>query len=436
MNKQYWFFIDTYVHICRKKNSVLLYNSLNGKALKFSRDKDQKILNLLKYLRSPKKLQVIRLTNKELHVPVIYEFVQTIRDYFMGDLIETSFSKRKPIQFMPIISIKNDVNLLKNNTNGSVGENAMEYLTQICLYINYACPLECDICSRAYKQFSCCTMEKNGNNELDILKIKKLLEETSSSPLINLNILGGNIFKYSKFRELTGIINHLPTQKVYYTHYLNVSDASSNLKLLNPRSSSLKILVPFPLDEENFKTAVDTFKNTKVKSKFIFVIQSAEEFEKAEALISSFQIHDYEFQPFFNGQNLDFFMEGVFTNKEEILEAKPKMKDIYANSVVNSLNFGRLTILSNGHIHANVNAPRLGILGKDSIYDVLYKEMYHGKSWRRIRKHVEPCKHCTFQALCPPLSNYTYALGKNNLCHNTPSYEDAKEVQKRPEMTM
>ncbi len=52
-----------------------------------------------------------------------------------------------------------------------------------------------------------------------------------------------------------------------------------------------------------------------------------------------------------------------------------------------------------------------------TIHGRTYKEMYRGKSWRRIRKKVEPCKKCTFEALCPPLSNYEYALGANNLCH-------------------
>jgi pseudo-rSAM protein len=416
--KQYWFYIETYVHISLKKDSLILYNSLSGEALEYL--ENEEILNLVKKLKSPKNLQVILLNEKELTDPDISQFVNDVRRSFMGDLIDRSYSKGKPVQMMAIIKIKKDVKYLKRTDTRSVGEDLMESLNQIFLYINDECEQDCDICSKGYKQYPCCTTKKNGKGEQDITKIKKLLEEISSCPLINLNILGGDIFKYSKFKELTGIINHLPAQKIYHAHYLNVTKENSQLKFLNPRSSSLKILVPFPVNEEKLKSVLEIVMNTRLSSKFVFILQSEEEFEKAEFLISSLQIADHEFQPFFNGKNLDFFMEGVFTEKEEILTSKPKMKDIYANSVVNSLNFGRLTILSNGHIHANVNAPRLGILGKDSIYDVLYKEMYHGKSWRRVRKNVDPCKHCTFQALCPPLSNYTYAMGRNNLCHTNP----------------
>jgi pseudo-rSAM protein len=107
----------------------------------------------------------------------------------------------------------------------------------------------------------------------------------------------------------------------------------------------------------------------------------------------------------------------VFVDKEDLQEAKPTCREIYARQLVNPLHFGTLTVLSNGHIHANINVSRLGILNHDSIYEVVYKEMYRGNSWRRIRKRVEPCKRCTFEALCPPLSNYEYAFGRNNLCH-------------------
>lgn len=415
--RQWWLCIETYVHISLKKRSLLLYNSLSGKALEYSGD--EKILTLVKKLKSPRNLQVILLTEKELNDPVISQFVYDLRRHFMGDLIDTSYSEGKPIQMMPITKIHQDANFLKSKDERSVGEGLLDNLNQISLYINNECEQNCDICSKGYRQFPCCTIKNNGKGELDIENIKKLFDEISGRPPANLNILGGNIFAYSKFIELTGRINRLSPQIIYYCNYLNVNQKSRNLRFLNPGTSSLKILVHFPINEEKLKTALEIVKNSNLNSRFVFIVQSEEEFEKSSAVISSLGIDNPDFQPFFNGENLDFFMEGVFVSKEEILESKPKMNDIYTNSVLNSLNFGRLTVLSNGHIYANVNASRLGILGKDSIYDVLYKEMYHGKSWRRIRKNVEPCKGCTFQALCPPLSNYTYAIGRNNLCHKS-----------------
>jgi pseudo-rSAM protein len=415
MQKKYWFYIDTYVHVSLKKESLLLYNSLTGKTLEYPGK--QKILNLVKKLQSKKNLQVTVLKENDLKYPEISRFVNDVRRYFMGDLIDASYSKGKPVQMMPIIKIQTDVKYLKKEDGRSVGEDLMRYLNEISLYINNDCEQNCGICSTGFRQFPCCTLGKNKKGELDIMEIERLVGALKGASLINLNILGGNIFKYTKFEEFLFIINPLHGQKTFHSHYLNLIENSSKLKLLDPNTSFLKILVTFPINKEKLKTALDIVRNTNLKSKFIFVIQSEKEFEKAEAVISILNIENHDFQPFYNGENLPFFKENIFTEKEEIFAAKPKMKDIYTNSTVNTLNFGRLTILNNGHIYANVNASRLGILGKDSIYDVLYKEMYHGKSWRRVRKNVEPCKHCTFEALCPPLSNYNHAIGRNNLCH-------------------
>ena len=424
--KKYWFYIETYVSISLKEEALLLYNSFSGEVLEYFRNKT--ILNLVKKIKSPKNLQVILLNEEELNDPDISQFVDDVRTYFMGDLIDTSYSKGKPVQMIPIIKIQKDVKYLKKEGIRSVGEGLLENLNQIFLYINNECEQNCDICPKGYTQFPCCTVKKNGNCELDISKIKKLLEETSSCSVAYINIMGGNIFVYSEFAQLAAIINRLSPKIFYFSNYLNLNHEIRNLKFINPRTSSLKVLVPFPFNEEKLKTTLEIVKNSKLNSRFVFIVQSEEEFEKSSAVITSLGIDNSDFQPLYNGENLNFFMEGVFATKEEILGAKSKMNDIYTNSVLNSQNFGRLTILSNGHIHANVNAPRLGILGKDSIYDVLYKEMYHGKSWRRIRKNVEPCKHCTFQALCPPLSNYTYAIGRNNLCHVMPDVSNIKNI--------
>lgn len=412
--KDYWFLIEPYVHISIKNDSLLLYNSLTGEALLYDREKP--VIDLVRQMLAPQNQQVVLLKKESLEHPTISRFVSDTRKYFMGDIIDTSYSKGKPIQMMPVVSIGRDVKFLKTNPWLSVGENVLSYLTEIFLYINNKCNQKCLICGHAYKQFPCCTIKQDNKGEADLSKIKGLLDEVMGSQLSNLNILGGNIFAYSKFIELAGLINHLPAQKTYYTHYANILEENGKLKYLNPKSSVLKVLAPAPLDQDKLTKAVDYLKKTGIESQFIFVVQNEEEFNKAETVISALKIDNSDYQPFYNGNNLEFFEKNVFTTEEEILAAKPTMKNIFTNSVVNKLNFGRLTILSNGYIYANVNAHRLGVLGKDSVYDALYKEMYHGKSWRRIRKNVQPCKHCTFQALCPPLSNYNYALGKNNLC--------------------
>jgi uncharacterized protein len=415
----YWFFIDTYVHIKIKKDSLLLYNSLTGKALQYF--KEEKILKLVKRMLLPKNQQVALLKKDFLQDPVISQLVSKVRSHFMGDIVATANSKGKPIQMMPVVTVEKDVKFLKRHPDYSIGDNVLSYLTEIFLYINNECDQKCHICSSAYKQFTCCTVKKKNPPIFDMKRIKEILEQTKSASIKRLNILGGDIFKFPSLEELKQMSEVYSREIIFHTHFLNLFEKDGSLKdqlkLFANHSNSLKVYVTFPKKQERFKIALDFFRKEDVNHQFIFIVQDEGEFQEAESIISFFNIKQVNYRPFYNGNNLEFFRENIFVDEKEVLMSKPSLKHIYRNSLVNPSNFGRLTILSNGHIYANVNASRLGVWGKESIYDVLYKEINHGKSWRRIRKNLEPCKRCTFEALCPPLSNYTYAIGRNNLCH-------------------
>jgi pseudo-rSAM protein len=412
--KEYWFYIDTYVHICVKKDWILLYNSLTGKILEY-RNKPE-ILKRIKQLQSPRNLLVIPLTEKEIKHPEVSAFVNDVSSYFMGDLIETAFSKRKPIQLMPIVKIQKDVKYLKNDAGRSVGEDMMKYLTEVTLYLNSECSQQCSICRNGYKQFTCCTARDNHKKELELDKLKDFWEQIKSSSLSNVNILGGDIFAYSRIDGLLDFVKPHAVLKSFYLHYLNAASHSDRLAQLVSDSSQLKILVDFPLKEEALFKAIHTAQRAGLKVVVIFIISKETEFEKAEAMVSSMSIQEPVFQPYYNGKNRKMFEENIYTDREELMESNPSLKEIYSREVINTSNFGRLTILDNSHIYANVNANALGILGKDLIHDIIYKELYNGKSWRKTRKNVMPCKQCVFQSLCPPLSNLNIALGQNNLC--------------------
>ncbi len=90
------------------------------------------------------------------------------------------------------------------------------------------------------------------------------------------------------------------------------------------------------------------------------------------------------------------------------------MEDIYSRQLVND--YGKLTIMADGKIYANLNDPVLGNASKNSLEEVVLKEIKQGKSWKRLRTRVMPCRHCVFQHVCPPISNYELVLKKYNLC--------------------
>jgi pseudo-rSAM protein len=414
---QYWLFIENHVHISLKTRGLLLYNSLTGQCLEYPSHRFPAIMRMGKRLLKPKNLRIVRLRQKDLDDTAVSLFVRDVRESFMGDLLDVSLSDIKPVQLIPIPTVQKEAGRLKKDELRSVGEDMMACLNEISIYLNNRCEQRCHMCARAYRQFSCCTVSRREKErELDITHIQAMLAAAGGSSLSRINLLGGDLFQYSGFKELTEMLNGHSAEKVYHSHYKNVVRREEQLKRINPRSSRLRILVNSSIDQAALKVATEGVGRTGLDCMYIFIVQDEAQFERSEATVLSLGIDRYQFQPFYNGSNLDFFKRNVFFSKEEVLQSRPSMKDIYQNSLVNRLNFGKLTVLIDGGIYANVNRPWLGVLGKHSLYDVLYIEMEKGGSWCRTRRKTQPCRSCTFEALCPPLTNYSHAIGRNNLC--------------------
>lgn len=413
-NKSYWFYLEPYAHISIKDNHILLYNTLNAKSLEYKGQ--AKITELINNLKSRGNLLVAPLLEKELCHPAISKFISQTRGGYFGDIIEASCSKGKPIELMPMLNIQKGIKILKNDPERSAGERIMEYLTEFSIYITNECGQNCSFCGDAYKQLLWCSKLEAPEQELDLAKIEKFAHETKASSLRRVNILGGNILRYSKLKELSALLDTMPAEKAYYLHYLNI-DGKADLSLFKKKWHELNVLVSFPLEQGKFKNALGVLSKAGIKPKYVFMVQNDEEVKRAQAIASRFKIADYSLQPYYNGKNINFFKKNVFISKDEICQAKLTMRDIYGRMAFNPTNWGRVFILNNGDVHANIYQPKIGSLGRDSLYDIIYQEMKSGRSWRRLRTKTEPCKKCVFDVLCPPLSNYEYALKRNNLCN-------------------
>jgi pseudo-rSAM protein len=423
--KPYWFSIETYVHIEVKENALLLYNPLNGAILEYNSQDHPDILRLVKRLLAPKNLQVVDLKPKELENPVIASFLADTRRLFMGEVIEASFSSGKPVQMMPVLALKKEAAKLKHDPERSASEEAMKYLNHLAIYINGQCGQDCASCGNGYKQFASCTKNRH---KMDVHMLADLLRDISGSAIRKLDILGGDIFLHPQYNSIMKRLADFPVTKVFHVHYKNVAgldkeSRTSTLRCLKSDSSRVKLLATPPLDPGLLKEAIDAVAEAGLGYGVGFVIQSEAEFEAVERAIESLGIADAAYLPYFNGSNLDFFKENIFSLKEEILESRPQSREIFANQKINRINFGSLTIMSNRKVFANVNNQRLGTFGIDPLIQFAGKELEHGKSWRKIRAHVSPCKGCAFVSLCPPINNYTYAIGRNDLCFKAQNLE-------------
>jgi len=412
---KYWFYIEPYVHLACKSEDCLLYNTLSGKALIYWNDPD--IAGLVRRLLSSRNSRVIRLNASDLGRKKISTFIKNVREHFMGDLLDTAYSSAKPVQMVHRPKIQKDAERLKKEKGRSVGEGELEYLSEISFYINTECSENCPGCRDYYRQFPCCTRARQGRKDMTPDTLSSLLRQIEGSRVSRINTLGGNIFIHEQLQTLVEILKAQAREVVFYLHFSHLARPDARMDLLDFDRARYQVIFTPPYSPDLFRVARDKVAGHESRTTFVFVVQSDADIQQAKAMIESCGEASYMLKPYFNGENGVFFHESVFMDIEDVLNARPTHKEIYANQVLNRLNFGRLIVMNNGRVYANLNKPSLGNWKKDSIRQILYKEMYHGKSWRRTRMKVEPCWHCIFASLCPPLGNYEFALKKNDLCH-------------------
>lgn len=314
------------------------------------------------------------------------------------------------------------------------GRNAMEYLSRLTLFLNDYCPQDCTICSGAFKQFPCCTAIPNRyfSRELEISKLKTVFAQLHESNLSDLVFLGGNILDYSHLEALLDLVEPLPATTTFYLHYLNVLTHPGRIGLLEEIDGNIKIPVTFPVQLTEFEAAMQAVHDSHFNAQIVYIIQTVEDFEAAQALTALFDIASPCFQPYYNGSNHRFFEDYVYYDSGDIAHSKPSVKEIYARGYINTFNFGSLTIAANGKIYPQINAPALGEMGTDPLRDCIDKELSNDETWKKVRKHVAPCKDCTYKRLCPPISQYSEAIGKYNLCHipvETSDTDSHKSIQ-------
>lgn len=94
----YWFMIEPYVHINIANGYMLLYNTLDKETIISN---NEKVINLLEELLQDENCGVTILKNEQYRQNDIHSFITNLREKYMGDIIDISLSKGKPIQILP-----------------------------------------------------------------------------------------------------------------------------------------------------------------------------------------------------------------------------------------------------------------------------------------------------------------------------------------------
>lgn len=401
-----YFYLEPYVYLQITSNKVLILNTINNKLIL---NTNKLIIKICRNLITYKNLYVAKIDNKTLNNKVFSAFFKDIKNSFSGDIILNSLTK--PIQFSPFIL---------NNINGSMKEKdpeiIMRNLNELTLYINSKCDQNCLHCSDYYKQFLYCTKRSN-NKEFSLNELRFIFQEVEIEKLLKINVIGGNILKYKWLAELSSLTNIRNTSTFFYINILNINNEADirQISMLQKNNKNQIIILINGFSTKYFKKIDFLVKNLKQESIiYHFIIEKDSQIDMLSDIDNV--IKRYNIIPFYNGQNLSFFKNLVFTSENDIIGVHHKQSELLSKKYINIIEFGKLIIWNNGLVFGNINTAPLGNIFECDIDNLVYKEIVQGKSWRKRRQFQWPCKNCIYKVICPPISNYERILKRNNLC--------------------
>lgn len=373
-SKDSWLYIEPYVYTHIVKDSLFMYNTLDGNSIYC---KDKIVIEIIRKLKKKEFCGVISIDFDQLCEENINHFIIELRDKYMGDVVAKDYSSKKQIQIMPYYNYPKYTQISHRN-NFNIKSNILENIHEINIELN---------------------------NNTNIPSLSNFLSFVPKNVMINITL------NTKINNRLISFINLLDFPKTYKSVYYIID---KTFDFLN-KSDLLHIYVKLPIDHNIFKQKIDMLTNNKFNYDIIFQVSSNNNISELDFIINKYNILNYKIEPYYDN-NIDFFKKYVFLTEDDILSSPIKLKDIFLNKSVNIFDYGIIRIKDNGDIYANEHFPKLGNISENSIYDVVKKELETGKSWLRIRDY-RPCNQCIYQWLCSSPSDFELELGIPNLCH-------------------
>ena len=403
----YYLYIEPYSLFFRKKGQCLFYNTLNKKVLKVNFPNNASAME--DCLETDK---YVVLNTDECGKEDMRFFVDQLRQTFNGDLLPAPLGSVPPAIFAPCINNQREFEKLNNYEWMEKDGQVMNYIEEIYLYLNGHKSEKDDGVWKQLPSYLC------SDRHMDSGDLMSWMKDCLDQHISRINLLGGDVLMYPDWKKVVDVLQQKSMSiQVYYRYDLFTE---AHRQLLGEEAIILTLVVPvWRVDENCFSILMDIVSRLEQKKQFLFLVMSEKDFELADELIEKYELESPMIKPVYRADNLDFFEQTVYLDESDIQNISAEKRDFYVAQKINRNDFGRLTVLPDGKIFANVNYPAIGELRKDRMASVLYKEMTEGCSWLRVRNQ-KPCCDCIYQWLCPSPSNYELVIGKSNLCHVGP----------------
>ena len=400
MMKKYRLILSQDTFLWVKNNEGLAYQSKNYRAFVFSLS--EKLHKICRHLLVLEHLYTSEFTENELNNSDVRHFVDKILEINAGWLISDTSTKKGSVSLMPVLKIQEEVSDFFEKHERGVGGKIIQHIHELTFYVNGSRYGN----DRYYLQTIFPTKHES---QLEAEKIIRFIRNSKNPFLTNIN-LAGNIFSFPDFEAL---LHNIEAFEITVTICITASDVIANKDILKRidwgDNVGFRILMNI---KNNIEQVISFFGDAGIPFTVDFIIFSEQDYLDVEQISTTIKGN---FVPVYNEKNIDFFETNVFIRQEEILASALSKREIFKRQATNIFHFGKLTVLPDGNVYADVNQSSLGTID-DTVYSVVYREFTEEKSWFRVRNFA-PCKECIYQWLCPSPSNYETIIGKPNLCH-------------------
>lgn len=399
--KKYWFYLEPYIYVEFKAGLILMYCTKTGV---YTEIESIQCKSIIEEIYKDENLGVVELSEDQVQNTQVREMIDFLAIHGMGHLDPVIDSEERPVILLPLLSLNKDLERIKDDEMIEMmsGTDICKYLLGVSIVVNNECVQRCSHCGHSCKQFTCCSTDENTVKELDEKMLVSILGQLSYLPTKTINILGGDIYRYSHLKLFSSV-----TEKKILNIWTNYKNYQTNLTIDQCR---LHILVDFPVDLYIFEKVVCNAKDLNVT--FHFIVEDETQLEDCISKVSHFQIGEYEIHPYYNGANIGFFDRNVFMDKIDIFSSIHSMREIFRNKKLNANYFGELYIFPDGEVRAEVNSKSLGNVKDANLKTFIQQELIENTAWRKTRTFPE-CINCLCQNLCPSPMNYEIVTNKN-----------------------
>ncbi len=382
-----WLTIDPNVFISKDVNSVLFYNSESNTS--FETPVNDFMLKLYDHMNELINLNCMEI--EDFTYNYYGDLFKKLCDYNISHISYSSYINRK-VSLPSIYKLHYDHKRIRRDYENRESGRLMNFLNEITVYLNGDSQEVLN--SSLNKQFYYPFLR---GQTISVNGINAFFEKIKYTMILNINI----VFDLNFIDIFENLFNILSRCDFNINFYLRNKPSSSGA--LQRISDIGRINIICNADESILLN----------EHHHIFLVSNLNDIDLIESKKDLLQ--SYEVIPIYQELFKEFFKENIFTKTSELRNLNLSKRLIFANKILDTNFFGKLTIIPNGKVLSNINFEPIGTI-KTPIENLVFQALSPSESWLLTREVVQPCKDCRYRFICPPISNYELYLEKFNLC--------------------